>query len=261
MAYLHKNYIYNDKLTAEENLLLDRLFKLRLSHMSEALEKQFLNPNSALEDFTTRITEIINYEWDQRQTTKFNKLLKKATLKYPTADFDESIYEPDRMLDTHTIELLQKCEWIDEPKNLLITGSAGAGKTFIANALCISALRQLRTVKYIRANTLLQESEKARQIGQAYDYTNQMASYDLLVIDDFGLMELDMDRCRDLFEVIETRDCRKSTMIVSQLPVIKWWDLFRDNTYADACLSRMTSKAYRLECNGRDMRKYQELIN
>ena len=28
-----------------------------------------------------------------------------------------------------------------------------------------------------------------------------------------------------------------------------------DNTYADACLSRITSKAYRLECNGRDMRQ------
>ena len=82
-----------------------------------------------------------------------------------------------------------------------------------------------------------------------------MASYDLLVIDDFGLMELSMDKCRDLFEIIETRDCKKATMIVSQLPVIKWWDLFKDNTYADACLSRMTSKAYRLECNGRDMRK------
>ena len=64
------------------------------------------------------------------------------------------------MLDTHTIELLQSCKWIDEPKNLLITGSAGAGKIHIANALCITALRQLRTVKYIRANTLLFESEK-----------------------------------------------------------------------------------------------------
>ena len=109
-------------------------------------------------------------------------------------------------------------------------------------------------MKDIRANTLLQESERARQNGTTYDYVNKMASYDLLVIDDFGLMELDMDHCRDLFEVIETRDCRKSTMIVSQLPVAKWWDLFQDNTYADACLSRMTSKAYRLECNGRDMR-------
>ena len=255
MAYRQKNYTYNSSLTKDENLLLDRLFKLKLSHMAEELERQFLNPNSDLEPFQTRIASLINYEWDQRQTTKFNKLKNKATLKYPEADFDEAIYEPDRLLDTHTIELLQKCTWISEARNLLITGSAGAGKTHIANALCIAALHQLRSVKYIRANRLLQESEKARCEGNAYDYTNHMAAYDLLVIDDFGLMDLDMGKCRDLFEILETRDSRKSTMIVSQLPVIKWWDLFHDSTYADACLSRITSKAYRLECNGRDMRK------
>ena len=255
MAYKQKDYTYNSKLTTEENMLLDRLFKFKLSHMAEALEQQFLNPNSELEDFHARISALINYEWDQRQSTKFNKLLRKATLKYPHADFDESLYEPDRMLDTHTIEKLQSCNWIDEPKNLLITGSAGAGKTHIANALCVTALQQLRTVKYIRANALLQESEKAHRMNSSYEYTNEMSSYDLLVIDDFGLMELDLDKCRDLFEIIETRDSRKSTMIVSQLPVANWWDLFKDSTYADACLSRMTSKAYRLECNGRDMRK------
>ena len=255
MAYKQKDYTYNTNLTKEENLMLDRLFKFKLSHMAEELERQFLNPNSELEDFHTRIGSIINYEWDQRQATKFNKLKNKATLKYPDADFDDALYEPDRMLDTHTIELLQKCDWIDEPKNLLITGSAGAGKTHIANALCITALHQLRSVKYIRANRLLQESEKARQAGTALEYTNEMAAYDLLVVDDFGLMDLDIEKCHDLFEVFETRDSRKSTMVVSQLPVIKWWDLFGDNTYADACLSRITSKAYRLECNGRDMRK------
>ena len=255
MAYIQKNYTYNPTLSAEENILLDRLFKLKLSHMAEALEKQFLNPNCDLESFSDRITDIINYEWDQRQTTKFNKLLRKATLKYPDADFDDSIYEPDRQLDTHAIELLQKCEWISNARNLLITGSAGAGKTYIANALCIAALHQQHTVRYIRANTLIQESEKARMTNSSYDYVNQLASYDLLVIDDFGLMELDVAKCRDLFEVIESRDCRKSTMIVSQFPVKRWWDFFKDNTYADACLSRMTSRAYRLECNGRDMRQ------
>lgn len=117
----------------------------------------------------------------------------------------------------------------------------------------------VRNVRYrilsIRANTLLQQSEKARKTNSSYEYTNEMSSYNLLVIDDFGLMELDLDKCRDLFEIIETRDSRKATMIVSQLPVANWWDLFKDSTYADACLSRMTAKAYRLECNGRDMRK------
>lgn len=255
MAYKQKDYIYNDKLTVEQNQLLDRLFKMKLSHMSEALEVQFMNPNFELEDFATRIASIINYEWDERQTTKFNRLLKRATLKYPTADFDEALYEPDRMLDTHTIELLQSCDWIGDSKNLIITGSAGAGKTHIANALCITALHQHKSVKYIRANTFLMESEKARLNRESLEYTNMMSSYDLLVIDDFGLMKLELDKCRDLFEVIETRDTRKSTMIVSQLPVSKWYELFNDNTYADACLSRLTARALRLECNGRDMRQ------
>ncbi len=111
------------------------------------------------------------------------------------------------------------------------------------------------SIRHLRASRLLQESGKVRDEGREYDYTNEMAAYDLLVIDDFGLMDLDMEKCRALFEVVESRDSRKATVIVSQLPVLRWYDLFDDNTFADACLSRMTHKAYRLECNGRDMRK------
>ncbi len=255
MAYQLKSYVYNPKLTTEENLLLDRLYKLRMSGMAEALENQLLNPNSELEDFETRLASIINHEWDGRQSKKFNRLLKQATLKYPAADLDQTIYEPDRQLDTHTIELLAKCTWIDEGKNLLMTGSAGAGKTYIANAFCVTAMHQMRTVKYIRANTLLHESAAAHSRGEYLDYAQKMAGYDLLVIDDFGLMDLCLEECRYLFEIIESRDHQKSTAILSQLPVSKWWDLFGDNTYADACLGRMIHRAYRLECNGRDMRK------
>ena len=254
MAYRLKEYIYNEKLTKEQNILMDRLYKLRMSGMAEALERQFTEPNYGLESFEDRISDIINREWDQRQTKKFNRLLKKATLKYPSADLDKSIYEPERRLNTHVIELLAKCDWIDEPNNLLMTGGAGAGKTHIACALCITALHQMRTVKYIRANYLLQEAEHARLKNAYYEYTNEMSMYDLLVIDDFGMMDLNMDKCRDLFEVIESRDCRKATIIISQLPVASWYQLFQDNTYADACLSRMTSKAYRLEFPGRDRR-------
>jgi len=254
MAYKLKDYSYNDKLTTNQNLLMDRLYKLRMSGMAETLERQLTNPNSALDSFEERLTEIISSEWTLRETKKFNRLLKQATLKYPSADLDNSIYDPERQLNTHVIERLSTCSWIDEPNNLLMTGGAGAGKTYIACALCISALHQMKTVKYIRANYLLQESEHARQENCYYEYSNKMASYDLLVVDDFGLMDLDMDKCRDLFEIIESRDCRKATMIISQLPVANWYLLFKDNTYADACLSRMTSKAYRLEFPGRDRR-------
>ncbi len=88
------------------------------------------------------------------------------------------------------------------------------------------------------------------------DYLNKLTKLDLLVIDDFGLMDLDLDKCRDLFEVLDTRDGRKSTVVISQFPVSSWFDMFSDNTYADACLTRITDKhhTYRLEMNGANMR-------
>lgn len=254
MAYKRREYIYNNKLSKEQNILMDRLYKMRMSGMAEAFENQMMNPNSRLESFETRFTDIVNSEWDQRENKKFNRLLKQATLKYPAADLDQSIYEPSRQLNTKVIELLSQGNWIDEPNNLLMTGGAGAGKTYIACALCVAALHQMKSVKYIRANYLIQEAEHYQNEGTYYDYSNKMAEYDLLVIDDFGLMDLNLDKCRYLFEVIESRDCRKATAIISQIPVMKWYQLFGDSTYADACLSRITSKAYRLEFPGSDRR-------
>lgn len=61
-------------------------------------------------------------------------------------------------------------------------------------------------------------------------------------------MELNLDKCRDLFEVIETRESRKSIIIVSQLPVASWYQLFANTTYADACLARIVHIAFRAVC-------------
>ena len=245
---------YVDKLTNEQNVLNARLREMRLSGMADAFVAQAKNPNADLGAFDSRFEAIVNNEWELRFNNKFRRFLKNATLRYPYADFDERIYEPDRMLDTASIESLSTCEWIDEGRNLIITGATGAGKSFLSNALCVAALRKFKTARYIRANTLMNELDQARVKSIYIEYVNRIANLDLLVIDDFGLMDLDLDKCRDLFEVIDSRDARKSTMIVSQLPVNAWYELFSDSTYADACLDRMIYKAYRLELNGKNMR-------
>ena len=241
-------------LTPGQVQICDRLRQMKLSGMAEALEQQLLDPNADLCGFDERFETIVNYEWEMRFNKKFSRFLKNATLKYPQADLDETIYDPDRLLDTTAIERLSACGWIEEGRNLIITGATGAGKSYLANALCIAALRQFKPAKYIRANTLMNELERARLKSEYLDYVNQLAKLDLLIIDDFGLMELDLDKCRDLFEVIDSRESRKSTMVVSQLPVKAWYELFADSTYADACLDRIVHKAYRLELNGRNMR-------
>ena len=236
------------------NELCTKLRSMKMSGMAEAYEEQVKNPNSDLTGFYDRFSNIVNHEWELRFNKKFNRYLKKATLRYPQASFDDSIYEPDRMLDTETIELLSTCKWLDDGRNLLITGATGAGKSYISNALCIAAIRQFKTVKYIRANTMMSEMDQARIKGTYLDYVKCMSQLDMLVVDDFGLMDLDIDKCRDFFEVIDSRDNRKSTVVVSQLPVKSWYDLFADNTYADACLDRIVHRAFRLELNGKNMR-------
>jgi len=78
---------------------------------------------------------------------------------------------------------------------------------------------------------------------------------DLLILDDFGLMELDVNKCRNLFEILDAREGRHSTIVISQLPVDQWYDLFKESTYADACLDRLLVKAYRLNFQDASMRK------
>ena len=243
-------------LNAEEIALCERLRSLKLSGMADALETQLMDPNADLVPFMERFSTIVNQEWQIRYNKKFSKFMKKAQLRYPDAAMDETIYDPARKLDTASIERLDTCHWIDEGKNLLITGMTSSGKTYLCNALCVSAIQQFKTVRYIRANILMLELEQARLQTTYLDYVSSLAKLDLLAIDDFGLMDLDLDKCRDLFEVIDGRDGRKSTIIVSQFPIHTWFDLFQEHTYADACLARITDKrhSYRLEMNGISMR-------
>ena len=197
-------------LTPQEQALIMRLKSFRVPEMAHILEEQLKDPNADLNTFMERMTAMVDAEWQARADKRFNRLMKEAHLRYPAADLDETIYRPERQLDIQTIERLSTCQWIEEGKNLIVTGSSASGKTYL-----------------------------------------------MLVIDDFGLMDLDLDKCRDLFEVLDTRDGRKSTVVISQFPVSTWFDMFADNTYADACLTRITDKhhTYRLEMNGINMRE------
>ncbi len=251
-----KNDHSGDEFTIEETILIERLRSFRVPAMVEEFKQQLREPNAGLLSFEERFTRIVNAEWFKRYNKKFNEKLKNAKLRFKDADLDDTIYDPARKLDTQAIELLSKCEWVEEGKNLLITGMSGSGKTYLSCALCIAALRQLKDVQYIKASVMMRELERARKKDTYVEYLEEKLSLDLLVLDDFGLMELDLDKCRDLFEVIDGRDGRRSTIIASQFPVDTWYDMFTNATYAEACLSRITDNkhAYRLEMNGCSMR-------
>lgn len=249
----------NRNLSIEEYEICNKLKSMRFSGMAEALEEVLLDPNADLIPFKDKIVKIVDAEWNLRYNKKLNRYIKKATLKYPAADFDDTIYDPSRMLDTRVIEELATCNWINRGRNLVITGKTSSGKSYLSNALCICALRQFKTVRYIKASQLINELAKAEKLDNYQDVVNQYAAYDLLAVDDFGLMNLDVNKCRNLFEVFDSRDPQKSILVISQFPVKSWYDMFQDHTYAEACLARLLNEAYRIEMNGKNMRNIEPI--
>lgn len=247
------------QLTIEEYEICNKLKNMRFSGMAAELEKVFSDPNADLLPFGDKIQRIVDAEWDLRYTKKLNRYVKKATLKYPAADLDDTIYDPARQLDTGVIEALSECTWIDQGKNLVITGKTSSGKSYLANALAVCALKKFKTAKYFKASALINELAKAEKLGTYQEMISQLESYDLLVVDDFGLMNLDIDKCRNLFEVFDCRDPYRSILLVSQIPVKSWYDMFSDHTYAEASLARVLSESYRLEMNGKNMRNLEPI--
>ena len=78
---------------------------------------------------------------------------------------------------------------------------------------------------------------------------------DLLIIDDWGTALLTDEERRDLFEIVEDRYDRRSTLIAAQLPVEHWHDIIGDPTLADAILDRLIHNAHTITLKGESMRK------
>lgn len=242
-------------MNSEFDNLFQSLKKMRLSGMAEELERQYLDPNSDLLDPEERISRLIRAEFELRHTKKLNRLVKSSNIRYPQATIDQSIEDPKRNLDAATILKLAQCSWIQEKRNLIITGLTGAGKSWCACALGMAAMQKMYTVYYSSTEYLLQKLHSAVNTKELMDQMDKLKKYDLLILDDFGLMNFDLDMCRNLFQLIDLREGRASMIIVSQYPVSEWYDLFSSHTYADATLDRLTSIAYRLEFKGESLRR------
>ena len=46
MAYTFKTYLYNEKLTKEQNLIMDKLYKLRMSGLAEGVSQSLCKPSN-----------------------------------------------------------------------------------------------------------------------------------------------------------------------------------------------------------------------
>ena len=96
------------------------------------------------------------------------------------------------------------------------------GKSWLACALGHKACRDNRSVLYQRVPKLFAELALARGDGRYARILRGLTGVHLLILDDWGLEPLDGGGRRDLYEILEERYGRRSTILTSQIPVDKW---------------------------------------
>jgi len=237
-----------------QTVTMQKLEEMRLSGFTRAYREMMETGRS--KDFTTDevISHLVQAEWDDRYNRRLKRLITSARFRYQ-ASMEQIDYTAKRELDKNQILRLSSCNWITGKQNLILTGSTGVGKSFLASALGHQACMQGYKVCYRNCSKLFDELKIAKADGTYIKEISKIEKQDLLILDDFGLKPLDNNQRLILLELLEDRHGKRSTIITSQLPVNKWYEIIGEPTIADAILDRLVHSSHRIELAGDSMRK------
>lgn len=173
-----------------------------------------------------------------------------------------------RTLDTFEVDVLRlpklrmedvfklaECRYIHEKRNVIAIGNSGTGKTFMAIALGLEAIRRGYTVRFRRASDLVNQLSEAQNERQLSRYIKTLNNCHLLICDELGYLNFDLQGASLLFQVFAARYEVSSTMITTNLEFSKWPAfLGNDQAMSTALVDRLIHRAEILNMNGKSYR-------
>lgn len=233
--------------------------QMRLLGMARAF--QLTMESGKNEQFTPdeMVGHLVESEWDERYNRKLERSVTAARFRYKSS-IEEMDFTNNR-LDRNQVQRLADCEFIKRGENLIITGSTGIGKSFLASALGHQACSLGYRVLYQHTTKLFARLKIAKAEGSYLREMTRIERQHVLIIDDFGIQPLDAQSRSALMEIIEDRHGKASTIITSQVPVSLWHDVIGEQTIADAILDRIVHDAHRVDMKGESLRKKRGLQN
>lgn len=233
-----------------------KLGTMKLYGMLDSVRQRLDDPAHRDLSVTELVGLLVDDEWIYRENRKLTALLRKARFKEKSACLEDIDYRVDRGLKKADVMQLAQNRYITAHQSVIITGPAGAGKSYLAQAFGNDACRKGFSVHYVRVPQLAYGFVQARAEGTYAALMKRLGKYQLLILDDFGLVPLTEAEKQDLLELAEERYGSGSTMITSQLPLKAWHDYLGAGRVADALLERLVHNAHRFTISAtQSMRK------
>jgi DNA replication protein DnaC len=234
--------------------LYDQLHELRLSAFRDALREQQTNPKYNELTFEDRLALLVDHECAQRRENRIRRNIRLANFPMQAA-IEDVDFSPAHGLERRLILELAQCGWVSSRHNLIVLGPTGSGKSYLASAFGVAAVRNGFTVRHHRTARLLHTLALARQDGSLTNLLRTLAKTHLLILDDWMRDAITIQNAQDILEVLDDRFGHSSTLIASQVPVSDWHLRIPDPTLADAILDRLVHNAQRIQLEGESQRK------
>lgn len=242
-----------------ENLLNHlRLFGMRSGYLQRV--KQAGSDQMGYEEF---LNLALHDEKDYRHNAKIKRLLQRAAFKQ-SASLEAIDYGPTRGLSKKIVNDLAVGRFAEEGNNIIISGPTGVGKSYLANAIGNNLCRLGKSVCFYRMNSLVEKIHLERAKGSYLNLVKKICTFDLLILDDFGIKPLEAQEYQDLYDILDERGDQRSVVITTQLPPENWNEVIADPVTCEAITDRIISQSLSIKMKGesyRKNRKTQQVID
>jgi DNA replication protein DnaC len=178
---------------------------------------------------------------------------RMAHLPYhKTLDQFDFSFQPS--IDERRIRDLAALRFIENQENLIFLGPPGVGKTHLAVALAIEALKQRYIVYFTTAHDMIQILQQAYQNHIIKQKVKMFTKPHLLVIDEIGYRKMDEAAAHFFFQIISERYETGSVILTSNKSYGAWGEIFGDSVLATAILDRLLHHSTTINIKGESYR-------